>query len=119
MLETLRDYAAEQLAPEEQAALRRRHAELLPGAGRAGGAAVHGPEQSVWLDRLEADHDNFRAALSWGLESPTPAPCRRPNRNADGVPTPSKEYRRCGWRSAALLLERARSCRGRAGGGAS
>jgi tetratricopeptide (TPR) repeat protein len=27
-------------------------------------------EQIVWLDRLESEHDNFRAALAWSLETP-------------------------------------------------
>src|SRR5262245_39060028 len=35
----------------------------------AGGAVplIQGAEQAAWLDRLETEHDNFRAALAWSL----------------------------------------------------
>jgi tetratricopeptide (TPR) repeat protein len=30
---------------------------------------IHGPTQGVWMDRLDMDLDNFRAALDWGSSS--------------------------------------------------
>jgi hypothetical protein len=70
MLETLREYATAQLKPEERYRLRRRHAEYFLALAERAQPLLHGPEQRVWLDRLEADHDNFRGALSWCLSEP-------------------------------------------------
>ena len=66
MLESVRQYAREQLtqAGEDDRLSRRHLAWLLDLAGRAD---LDGADQSAWLDLLEADHDNFRAALEWAL----------------------------------------------------
>lgn len=71
MLETIRDYALESLyASGEAAATTRAHAEyfltLAEGADRdlRDQAFTH-TAQSEWLNRLEKDHDNFRAVLRW------------------------------------------------------
>ena len=69
MLETIHEYGREKL-PEsgEEAPLRRAHADILSAAGRGGGATPDRRRQVAWLARLEDEHDNLRAALSWARE---------------------------------------------------
>ncbi len=70
MLDTLREFAAEQLeAAGEVTVVRDRHAAwFVTLAERADASIWGGPNHVLWLDRLHADLDNSRAALSW-LES--------------------------------------------------
>ena len=69
MLETIREYALEQLrASGEYEQVRRRHAAYFLGlAGQADGE-LGGEGQARWLDRLEAEHGNLRAVLGGALE---------------------------------------------------
>ena len=72
MLETLHEYAWERLeASGEADRLRQRHAAYFVAQAEAAEQALlwGGPEQLRWLDRLEADLDNVRAALQWTFES--------------------------------------------------
>ena len=70
MLETIREYAVERLEARCGAeGLRRRHAARFAALAEEASAAlwesVQGPNRAVWLDRLEADYANLRAALAW------------------------------------------------------
>jgi predicted ATPase/DNA-binding XRE family transcriptional regulator len=66
MLETIREYALEQLeASGEKDAVRRRQAEFFLGFGEEAESGLRVAEQGEWLARLEQEHDNLRAALAW------------------------------------------------------
>jgi predicted ATPase/DNA-binding SARP family transcriptional activator/Tfp pilus assembly protein PilF len=65
MLETLREYAQRRLQESgEEAAISRRHTEFYLAQAEQAAACLQGPEQGVWLDRIQTDLDNFRAALN-------------------------------------------------------
>ena len=69
MLETIREYAAERLgASGEEGPVRARHAAFFAALGAQAESGLHGPEEVAWRRRLEADHDNLRAALAWGAQ---------------------------------------------------
>jgi predicted ATPase/DNA-binding XRE family transcriptional regulator len=69
MLDTIREYAAEQLvAVGELGAIQQRHAAYYVYLAEQAEPALQGRDQGVWYPRLEREHDNVRAALSWLLE---------------------------------------------------
>ncbi len=70
MLETVREYALERLeAGGEAEALRRAHATWCVALAEEAEPRLKGAQQGVWLERLEREHDNLRAALRWLLEN--------------------------------------------------
>src|SRR5262249_8030425 len=67
LLETIRQYAQEQLlAAGEAAAARDRHRDHYLGWAERAAPEVVAADQLVWYARLEAEHDNLRAAIGWG-----------------------------------------------------
>jgi predicted ATPase/class 3 adenylate cyclase len=69
MLESIRQFAAEQLAAAGDAeALRERHAAAILAFAEAGAPHVLGAEGRAWLDRYELERDNIRAAMAWALD---------------------------------------------------
>ena len=70
MLETIREYAAEELAASgEEPVLRRAHASYYLKLAEAAECELTGAHQKVWVDRLEREHDNLRGALRWSLDA--------------------------------------------------
>jgi predicted ATPase/DNA-binding XRE family transcriptional regulator len=69
MLQTIWEYASEKLeASGEAVQVRARHAQYYLSLTEAIELELHGAEQVEWVERLERDHDNLRAALGWLLE---------------------------------------------------
>jgi predicted ATPase/DNA-binding CsgD family transcriptional regulator len=68
LLETIRQYAWEKLRDSgEMLAMRGRHLEWHLSLAERAQTRILGEEQGMWLDRLETDHDNLRAALEWSI----------------------------------------------------
>ncbi len=70
LLETIREFAVEQLrAYGEEALLRHRHYAAYLQLFRMADSHLRGAEAAAWVVRIEPDHDNLRAALQWALDS--------------------------------------------------
>lgn len=68
MLETMREYALEKLTENgELDAIRALHAHYFKTLLERATHEFYGPNELDWLAILEAEHDNFRAALQWSL----------------------------------------------------
>lgn len=68
MLQTIREYALEQLASNgEKDRLDQAHLDYYVRHVEAIESQSSGPTQDVWLAHLEREHDNLRAAIEWAL----------------------------------------------------
>jgi predicted ATPase/class 3 adenylate cyclase len=65
LLQTIREFGLEQLAAHGEDAVRVAHAELFLALAEEAEAKLRGPEQAVWLRRLDLERDNLRAALDF------------------------------------------------------
>lgn len=69
MLEPIRQFALEQLvASGEEGAVRSRHADVYLALAEVAAPHLDWSDQASWMLRLDPEHDNFRAALSWLLD---------------------------------------------------
>jgi predicted ATPase/class 3 adenylate cyclase len=70
MLETIHEFARERLEEGGEAEeVKRAHAEFFLALAEETEPELRGPRQFSWFERLETEHDNLRAALSWSLET--------------------------------------------------
>jgi predicted ATPase/DNA-binding NarL/FixJ family response regulator len=73
LLETIRHYAAERLAlrPGPDASdVRVAHRDHYLSLVETAATRLRGPDEDQWLDRIEADFDNVRAALAFSVADP-------------------------------------------------
>jgi predicted ATPase/serine/threonine protein kinase/DNA-binding CsgD family transcriptional regulator len=69
MLETIREYGLEVLAASgEEEATRQAHATYYLTLAEQAEQELVGPQQTLWLEQLERELDNLRAAMRWMLE---------------------------------------------------
>ena len=73
LLETIRQYARERLdASGDPAVVRRRHPDYYVALAEAAGLHLRGRDHLEWTNVVARDIDNFRAALDWAVETPSP-----------------------------------------------
>ena len=69
MLETIHEYTREKLGQSAEAEkIKRAHAQYFLTLAEEAYPELKGANQRDWLESLEAEHDNMRAALTWALE---------------------------------------------------
>ncbi len=70
LLETIRQYARKKLLEfEESKQVWNYHLDFFLMLAQEADPKLRGPDEMIWYERLEREHDNLRAALSWSLES--------------------------------------------------
>ena len=76
LLETVRQYAAAQLDAQGPAAgtTRVAHRDYYLTLAEAAAPQLVGPDQAAWLDRLDAELGNLRAAIAFSQTQPDPGP---------------------------------------------
>ncbi|MFA9403840.1 MAG: tetratricopeptide repeat protein, partial [Anaerolineales bacterium] len=73
MLETVRQFAAEMLVDSGDGdEFRERHASFFIELAEKADPKTRGSDQLAWLEILEDEHENFRAALGWSIASDRP-----------------------------------------------
>ena len=86
-LETIRQYSMEKLSEAGESEFARdRHFDYILKLAQSSSRELFGTESLQWLDQMDAEHDNLRAALEWSMSS-----------------DPIKARRVC-WRSSAVRL---------------
>lgn len=78
MLVMIQQFAVNHLHQrKEEAEVRNWHLAYFLDLAEQADKEIHGPDQVEWMDWLETEHDNFRAALDWGLSSQQTEPTLR------------------------------------------
>lgn len=73
MFPTIREFMTETLTKQGGATeVFDRHAAFFLQLAEEAAPLLHGEEQRSWMDRLEREHDNMRAAVDWATAKPDP-----------------------------------------------
>jgi predicted ATPase/DNA-binding SARP family transcriptional activator len=97
MLETIREFALDRLAESgEQHDLARAHADYLLALAERAEKTGEAAYAAGWLERLDAERDNFRAAIRWALDAGEPQRALRTVTALTGLWTVRGAYRE--WR---------------------
>src|SRR5215218_8340750 len=70
MLETIREFAWDQLPEPDEVGLRDRHLAYFVALAERAEPQLRGPDQAAWLRRLTAEQADIRAAVAWAPGSP-------------------------------------------------
>ena len=71
LLGTVRQYAQDKLVEEGIAdRVRRAHRDRYLALAEKAAPELHGSKSDLWMERLETEHDNLRAALEWSRQDP-------------------------------------------------
>jgi predicted ATPase/DNA-binding NarL/FixJ family response regulator len=77
LLETIRQFASAKLQEADEAlSTRDRHFHYFLQLAEAAEPKMRGADALEWMDRLDAEHDNLRAALAWSFEQDANAAVR-------------------------------------------
>jgi predicted ATPase/DNA-binding SARP family transcriptional activator len=105
LLETVRQYAQDRLTEAAEAgAVRRRHRDWFLALAKQAEPEFQGREQMIWLERLEREHDNLRAALAWCQSAGDDGELGLPLGAALGPFWLKRSYLAEGWGQLARLL---------------
>ncbi len=69
LLETIREYAHEQMEEGEAQETNRRHAVYFVAWAQEAGQGLEGSDETLWRERVDQDLENLRAALRWLIRS--------------------------------------------------
>jgi predicted ATPase len=69
LLETIRQYADEKLRMAGEApSIQRRHAQIFLAFAEEAAPQLNRAQRNKWMHRLQAEHENLRAAAAWSIE---------------------------------------------------
>jgi len=77
MLETIREFARDQVPEPDQVGLRDRHLAYFVALAERSEPQLRGPDQAAWIGRLAAEQADIRAALAWAQEAHRDEPMLR------------------------------------------